>query len=90
MDSDLALRLTSEMIWVAVLVAAPVLGLVLAVGVLVSIFQVVTQIQEMSLAFVPKLIAAVVAIVVFGPWMVRKVVEFSSTLIGNIPHYVFH
>jgi flagellar biosynthesis protein FliQ len=87
MDSDLALRLTSEMIWVAVLVAAPILGLVLIVGVLVSILQVVTQIQEMSLAFVPKLIAAVVAVVVFGPWMLRKVVEFASGAINNAAVY---
>jgi len=87
MDSDLALRLTSEMIWVAVLVAAPILGLVLVVGVLVSILQVVTQIQEMSLAFVPKLIAAVVAVVVFGPWMLRKVVEFASGAINNAAVY---
>jgi flagellar biosynthesis protein FliQ len=90
MNSDLALRLTSEMIWVAVLVAAPILGIILLVGVLVSIFQVVTQIQEMSLAFVPKLIAAVACIVVFGPWMLRKVVAFATTAIGNAPLYVFN
>jgi flagellar biosynthesis protein FliQ len=90
MNGDLALRLTSEMIWVAVLVAAPVLGIILLVGILVSVFQVVTQIQEMSLAFVPKLIAAVAAIVIFGPWMLRKVIEFATLTIGNAPVYAFN
>lgn len=85
MGSDLALQLIGEMLWTCILVAAPVLGVILLVGVVVSILQVVTQIQEMSLAFVPKLISAVATLVIFGPWMLRKVSQYSTTLISSIP-----
>ncbi len=87
MTSDFALALSSEMLWTAVLISAPVLGLSMLVGLLISIVQVVTQIQEMSLTFVPKILAAVVTLFVFGPWMLGKLLQFSSTLIGNIPAY---
>lgn len=88
MRSDFALQLMSELLWNAVLIAAPLLGLTLAVGLLVSIFQAVTQVQEMSLTFVPKLLVAVLTLVVFGPWMLRKLLVFASNLIGNIPAYL--
>ena len=87
MTSDVALRLIGELLWTALLVGAPILGLTLLVGLLVSILQVVTQVQEMSLTFVPKIIAATVAIIVFGPWMLRKIVLYSASLIANIPGY---
>jgi flagellar biosynthetic protein FliQ len=85
--SDFALALSSEMIWTAILVAAPVLGLSMLVGLLISILQVVTQIQEMSLTFVPKILTVAVTLIVFGPWMLNKLLYFSSTVIGNIPLY---
>lgn len=87
MTSDFALALTTEMLWTAVLISAPVLGFSMLVGLLISILQVVTQIQEMSLTFVPKMAAVVVTLVVFGPWMLGKLLHFSSTLIANIPSY---
>lgn len=77
----------AEMLWAAVLISAPILGLTMVVGLLVSILQVVTQIQEMSLSFVPKIITVVIVMVVFGPWMLKKLLQFSSGLIGNIPAY---
>ena len=85
MGSDLALQLMSETLWTAVLVTTPLLGVIVLVGLVVSIFQVVTQIQEMSLAFVPKLFAAGATLVIFGPWMLRKLAQYSATLINNIP-----
>lgn len=87
MTSDFALALSSEMLWTAVLISAPVLGLSMLVGLLISIVQVVTQIQEMSLTFVPKILAVVVTLFAFGPWMLGKLLQFSSTLIANIPAY---
>ncbi|WP_151448605.1 flagellar biosynthesis protein FliQ [Lacisediminimonas profundi] len=88
MSIDLALMLGSRTLWTAVLVAAPVLLVALVVGLLVSIFQVVTQIQEMSLSFVPKLLAVTAVIVIAGPWMMRQVVAFASSMIGSIPAYL--
>ena len=87
MTGDFAVQLLTELLWTAVLVTAPLLGLTLLVGLLVSIAQVVTQVQEMSLAFVPKIIAAAIALVIFGPWMLKKLVGFSAGLIENIPNY---
>lgn len=85
MASAIALQMVGEMLWVAVLVAAPVLGLTIAVGLLVSVIQVITQIQEVSLSMVPKLLSVVVVLVAFGPWMLRKLVQYSSGVISNIP-----
>jgi flagellar biosynthetic protein FliQ len=88
MSPDVALALSSEMLWTTLLIAAPILGLTLLVGLLVSIFQVVTQIQEMSLTFIPKIITAAITLVIVGPWMLRTLVEFARTLISNIPGYI--
>lgn len=85
--SDFALQLMAEMLWAAVLISAPILGLTMLVGLLISVLQVVTQIQEMSLTFIPKIITAVLVLVVFGPWMLKKLLQFATGLIGNIPLY---
>jgi flagellar biosynthetic protein FliQ len=87
MTGDFAAQLLAEMLWTAVLISAPLLGLTLLVGLVISIFQVVTQVQEVSLVFVPKILAAVVALAVFGPWMLRKLVGFAANLIGSVPGY---
>jgi flagellar biosynthetic protein FliQ len=82
--SDLAARA----LWVTLLVSAPILGLGLAIGVLVSVFQAVTQIQEMTLTFIPKILAIFVAILVFGTWMMLVLLNFTSDLWINMPRYV--
>lgn len=87
MTSDFALQLMADMLWSALLISAPILGLTMLVGLLVSILQVVTQIQEMSLSFIPKIVTVVVVMVVFGPWMLKKLLQFSAGVIGNIPLY---
>ena len=87
MGSDLALQLMGDLLWNALLIAAPLLLVTLAVGVLISVLQVVTQVQEMSLTYIPKIIAAVVVLVVFGPWMLKRLMTFSIDIISNIPSY---
>lgn len=82
--SDLATRT----LWVTLLVSAPILGLGLAVGVAVSIFQAVTQIQEMTLTFIPKVIAIFLAILIFGKWMILILLNYTSNLWSNMPQYV--
>lgn len=64
---------------------APLLLVTLIVGVLVSVVQVVTQVQEMSLTFIPKLIAAIVTLVTLGPWMLKRLTTYAVTLIESIP-----
>jgi flagellar biosynthetic protein FliQ len=87
LGSELALTLTSETLWTAILLAAPVIGLTTIVGLLVSIVQVVTQIQESSLSFVPKLVAAAAALLALGGWMLTTLARFAERLISNIPNY---
>lgn len=85
MSADLALHMLAELLWTGLLIAAPLLAVTLVVGLLVSVIQVATQIQESSLSFVPKLVAAVVVLVVCGPWMLKRLVAFSAGLIADIP-----
>lgn len=85
MHIDLAMRMMADLLWTGLAVCAPVLGLTMLVGLLISVLQVVTQIQEMSLTFVPKLVVAAAAILVSGPWMLRKLAAFTASLWTGIP-----
>lgn len=88
MSPDLSIQLFAQLMWKAVAISAPLLLTVLGVGLLVSVFQVVTQIQEMSLTFIPKLLAAVLVLVVAGPWMLGQLVSYSAALIRAIPRLI--
>ncbi len=87
MTIDQAMRLTEDMLWSAVTIAAPILLVALVVGLVISILQVVTQIQEMTLTFVPKIGAVVAIIFILGPWMLTILTTFATTVISNIPAY---
>ncbi len=69
-------------------VAGPVLGLGLVVGLGISLFQATTQIQEQTLTFAPKIIAALTAIALAGPWMLQRLTQYSADLLGNMHLYV--
>jgi len=75
----------ADLLWTSLWVCLPVLGLTMLVGLLISVLQVVTQIQEMSLTFVPKLITAAVALLAFGPWMLHKLAAYTTSLWSGIP-----
>ena len=85
MSADLVIQLAQEALMVVLIVSAPMLGLGLTVGLMVSVFQATTSIQEQTLAFIPKIIAVFVAILIFGPWMLSLMVEFFSGVFINIP-----
>ncbi|MGE5588737.1 MAG: flagellar biosynthesis protein FliQ [Clostridia bacterium] len=88
MTEEVIAGIGQRAIFVTLEVAAPVLLFALVAGLLVSVFQAVTQIQEMTLALVPKILAVILALVVFGPWMMRMLVEFTRELFTNLPNYV--
>lgn len=88
MNADVALRLMADLLLTGLLVSLPVLGVTMLVGLVISVLQVVTQVQEMSLSFVPKLVAAAISMVIFGPWMLRQLAAFSSRLWTAIPTMV--
>lgn len=79
MGEDYALRLVSEMLITAATVAAPILFTSLAIGLVVSVIQVATQIQEMTLTFVPKIIAVVIVVLASGGWMLNLLVEYTRS-----------
>lgn len=84
MSPDVVLSMAREAISTILLVSAPVLGIALAVGLLVSIFQATTQIQEPALVFVPKIAAVFIALLLFGGWIMRLVISFTVNLWGNL------
>ena len=88
MSSDLIIQIGQNALWIVLLVSAPMLGLGLAVGLLVSVFQATTSIQEATLAFIPKIIAVFVAILLFGPWMLSILVEYFTNIFVNLPLYI--
>lgn len=85
MGPETVLDVGRDALWMTVLLAGPLLGAALAVGLLIGIFQAATQIQEMTLSFIPKLLALVVALFIAGPWMIQVLVTFSKRLIVDIP-----
>lgn len=80
-----ALDLLNEMLWNSLFVAGPILVATLVIGLLVSIFQVTTQIQEMTLSFVPKILAAAFLMIAIGPWMMSRTTQFATSLYRLIP-----
>jgi flagellar biosynthetic protein FliQ len=88
MGPETVLDIGRQALWLAVLLAGPMLGAALAVGLFIGVIQAATQIQEMTLSFIPKLLTLVVVLFVFGPWMLRIIVTFSQRLFMDIPGLV--
>ena len=88
MTADTVIGLMAEAIKVTLLVSAPMLIVGLVVGVVISLFQAVTQIQEMTLVFVPKIVAVMITLVASLPWMIGMMVTFTQHLFNNIPLYI--
>ena len=85
MGPETVLDIGREALWLAVLLAGPMLGAALAVGLFIGVIQAATQIQEMTLSFIPKLLALVIVLFVIGPWMLRIIVTFTERLFMDIP-----
>ncbi len=88
MTPDMVAEIGRQALETTLLVSAPMLGLSLVVGLLVSLFQAMTQINEATLSFVPKMLAVFVATLLFFPWMMGVLVTFMTNLLTNIPYYV--
>jgi len=88
MDAQLVLSTGQNALFVLLMVSAPVLLVVLVVGLVVSIFQAATQINEATLSFVPKIVASVAVLMLAGPWMMSTLVEFLQRMLLAIPSAV--
>jgi flagellar biosynthetic protein FliQ len=85
MNSQMVLTMGQDALWMLLMISAPVLGVVLVVGLVISLFQAVTQINEATLAFVPKLLAAIGVFALAGPWMLGMLVDYVRRTIEAIP-----
>lgn len=88
MNPDLVGQIAKDAIEITLFLALPILGTGLLVGLIVSLFQAVTQIQEATLVFVPKIIAVLVSLLFLAPWMMQKMIFYTEQLLVNLPHYV--
>lgn len=88
MSAEFIIGLAGEAVFTVLKASAPMLVLALVVGLLISVFQATTQIQEQTLAFVPKIVAVFVSIIIFGPWILNTVVDFTYRLLNNLHHYI--
>ena len=85
MGADDALELMRQLLWNSLVVSAPVLVAALAVGLIISVLQVATQLQEMTLTYVPKLLVAALVLMALGPWMIHRITRFAIYCITLIP-----
>jgi flagellar biosynthetic protein FliQ len=87
MDTAMVVDLGRESLYVAVLIAAPMLGIALAVGLLIGIVQAATSINEMTLSFIPKLAALVIVLMILGSWQISVIVDFTRRIFERIPTF---
>ncbi len=88
MNPDLVAQIGKDAVEITLFLSLPLLGIGLIVGLIVSLFQAVTQIQEATLVYVPKIVAILVSLLFLSPWMMQKMMHYTEQLIGNIPMYV--
>lgn len=85
MTQELVITIGREALMLTLMVSGPMLGFGLIVGVTISIFQAVTQINEMTITFVPKIVAVAVALLLFLPWMMNSIIDFTNRMYALIP-----
>lgn len=88
MTPDMVIKLAEQTIYTIIIIAAPMLLIALGVGLLVSVFQAMTQIQEQTLAFIPKILAVFISLVVFGPWMLTTLLDYTRNLFQSLPRII--
>ncbi|MBN2516019.1 MAG: flagellar biosynthesis protein FliQ [Deltaproteobacteria bacterium] len=88
MSIDFVMSIANEAVKVTLLLSAPMLIVGLIIGLVISIFQAVTQVQEMTLTFVPKIIGVMVALIIALPWMINVIITYTQNLFNSIPLYI--
>jgi flagellar biosynthetic protein FliQ len=89
LDTALVVDLGREALWVAVLIAGPLLAIALIVGLIIGVIQAATSINEMTLSFIPKLAALVIVLIVLGSWQISVLVDFTRKIYERIPTFFF-
>jgi len=83
-----AIDIAQKALALSFMISLPILGFGLVVGLIVAVFQAATQIHEMTITFIPKIVAVAVALVIFGPWILTRLMDFTSSLLSDIPTLV--
>lgn len=82
------LKLAQDSIRIVLMISSPMLIISLLVGLFISIIQAVTQIQEATMSFVPKIVAVFLSLIIFGPWILQVIIEFTTSLLTNVNFYI--
>ncbi|KKB42371.1 flagellar biosynthesis protein FliQ [Bacillus thermotolerans] len=88
MNAESVISLAEQGVYTTIVICGPLLLVALIVGLLVSIFQATTQIQEQTLAFIPKIVAVLVGLVFFGPWMLGTLLSYAMDIFTNLTRFV--
>ena len=88
MTPETVTTIGQQALWVTMMIAAPMLGSALAVGLLIGMIQAATQINEMTLSFIPKLLVLVLSLVVAGPWMLSVIMNYTRQLMAQVPYLI--
>jgi flagellar biosynthesis protein FliQ len=88
MSPDFVINVAERGVYIILMISGPLMLLALVVGLIISIFQATTQIQEQTLAFVPKIIAVLIGLVFFGPWMLSRMLTYAYEIFNNLTKFV--
>lgn len=88
LSEEFIISIAEQGVYTVLIIAGPLLLIALGIGLAVSIFQATTQIQEQTLAFIPKIVGVLVALIVFGPWMLSNMINFTSEILSNLHRFV--
>lgn len=88
MSQEMVISIAERAVWVVLIVSGPLLLIALISGLLVSIFQATTSIQEQTLAFVPKIVAVLVSLIFFGPWMISQMTNYFYDVLNNLSRFI--
>ena len=88
MSQEFVINVAEKGIYTVLIISGPLLLLALAVGLIISIFQATTQIQEQTLAFVPKIVAVLLGLIFFGPWMLTRMISYAGEILGNLNRFI--
>ncbi|MEK3808921.1 MULTISPECIES: flagellar biosynthesis protein FliQ [unclassified Metabacillus] len=88
MSSEFVISIAEKAIYTTLIICGPLLAIALIIGLAVSIFQATTQIQEQTLAFVPKIVGVLVGLIFFGPWMLSTIISYAQDIFGNLDRFV--
>lgn len=88
MNEETVIKIAESGIYTVLMVSGPLILIALVVGLIISIIQATTQIQEQTIAFVPKIVAVLVGIIIFGPWMLNQMLSYANEIFSNLTRFV--